>query len=179
MKLSRVAIGPLRLANLKPGESRILNRAEVEELYNAAQKRRKQSTRRSSQTPAPISGRPDRAPRHRDEPIIDRSLPAEAFDDDIMELVAGNYVGAIEANQKLGAALAEQQRDREFASLEDSDDASAAPINLAPIGASRPRPSRTIIGGNSVSGHSPAQRKSKGRRRSHTGKAQGRNRKRR
>src|SRR5205085_9517531 len=41
LKLQRVARGPLRLGNLKPGESRHLRSEEIEELFEAAQQKRR------------------------------------------------------------------------------------------------------------------------------------------
>jgi 23S rRNA pseudouridine2605 synthase len=164
MKLTRIAIGPLRLANLQPGESRPLSRDEVEELYRASHKRRKhdgtrvRSKERSSDT--------DRTPKDRStpQPIIDQSLPAEALDseNDVLHFATDDSTEATSS---------------EF--FEESD---TAAIDLSPInrGRHRRQQARTIIGGQSESVRSTGQRNRGGHRKFQaTGKAKGRNRKRR
>src|SRR5262245_23044966 len=82
MKLTRVAIGPLRLANLQSGESRPLLREEVEELYHAARKRRKHDGSREHRKERSSDTDRTLADRSMAQPIIDRSLPADAQDSD-------------------------------------------------------------------------------------------------
>jgi len=160
MKLTRVAIGPLRLANLPSGESRPLAREEVEELYRATRKRRKHHGAREHRKERSADDHRALESRSMEHPIIDRSLPADApNDDDILPLVEADSTAATS----------------EF--IEESD---TAAIDLSPIKPARARQerSRTIIGGTPVPGQSEGRRH---RRRSgqFPGKARGRNRKRR
>lgn len=81
MKLRRTAIGPLRLADLKPGESRPLRREEVEQLYAAARegRRRKAEERRDrSLAKSESADVPATQSDARVHPIIDRSLPFDS-----------------------------------------------------------------------------------------------------
>jgi 23S rRNA pseudouridine2605 synthase len=157
MKLTRVAIGPLRLANLQSGESRPLSREEVEELYHAARKRRKHGGSRKER-----SSDADRTPADRStaQPIIDRSLSTDAIDSDDDLLQLAGSVGA--------------------APPEVFDEADTAAIDLSPINRRRGRQqgSRTIIGGTPTPGRSEGRRR-RGRPAQLADKARGRNRKRR
>jgi 23S rRNA pseudouridine2605 synthase len=164
MKLTRVAIGPLRLANLQPGESRPLSREEVEELYRAAHRRRKHDKPRehrkasSSDTPGKPEG------RSIVQPIIDRSLPVDARDseDNLLQ-----FVGADSADATSSGVFVE---------------ADTAAIDLSPIdrGRRRQQHARTIIGGQPAADRPSGMRHRDGRRQFQaTGKAKGRNRKRR
>jgi len=131
MKLTRVAIAPLRLANLQSGESRPLSRDEVEELYRASHKRRKHD--RSGEHRKERSSDTDRKPKDRSmpQPIIDQSLPAEARDSDVdlLQLTAADSTEAI--------------------SSEIFEEADTTAIDLSPIhrGRGRRQHARTIIGG--------------------------------
>ncbi len=88
LSLRRIAMGPLRLGKLQPGETRPLRNEEVEELYQAARARRKKSTRRVQRhktdnrlgSPGKRSEQ-DAGKAPGVEPIIDYSLPEEAADD--------------------------------------------------------------------------------------------------
>lgn len=164
MKLTRVAIGPLRLANLQPGESRPLSRDEVEELYRASHKRRKHdgTRERGKERSSDIARTPkDRSMR---QPIIDQSLPTEALDseNDLLQFVAADSGEA-----------------RSSETFVESD---TAAIDLSPIdgGHRRRQHARTIIGGQPEAARSIGHRNRGGHRKFQaTGKAKGRNRKRR
>jgi 23S rRNA pseudouridine2605 synthase len=84
LSLRRIAMGPLRLGNLQPGETRPLRNDEVEELYETARAKRKKSKRRPERPKTKNrSGVPgDRAEHEvektpRVEAIIDYSLPED------------------------------------------------------------------------------------------------------
>jgi 23S rRNA pseudouridine2605 synthase len=163
MKLTRVAIGPLRLANLQSGESRRLSREEVEELYRAARKRRKpdgSGGHRKEHLPETDHTRADRSMA---QPIIDRSLPADARDsaDDLLQFVGADAADAT--------------------SSEAFEKAETVAIDLSRINRPRGRRqgSRTIIGGTPAAGRSEARRRHSRRSPQLADKARGRNRKRR
>jgi len=161
MKLTRVAIGPLRLGNLQSGESRPLSRDEVEELYRSAHKRRKHDGSREHRKGRSSDTGRTLEDRSMPEPIIDQSLPADiAGYDDMLQVATSGSVTTT--------------------SSENIEGADTAAIDLRPISRRRGRQqrSRTIIGG------APSADRSAGRlhgRRSpqFAGKAKGRNRKRR
>jgi 23S rRNA pseudouridine2605 synthase len=78
--LRRVAIGPLRLGNMQPGESRPLQPDEIDELYRAAQTGRKKSAKTHGKSAAmkPAKSLAEEAVSALDmQPIIDESLPAD------------------------------------------------------------------------------------------------------
>src|SRR5262249_23929443 len=90
MKLSRVAIGPLRLGNLQPGESRPLARDEVEELYRAAQRKRKPGRAPDKSADRREVSRPQSLEESSGQPIIDRSVSLDAPDDELERLWAAD-----------------------------------------------------------------------------------------
>jgi 23S rRNA pseudouridine2605 synthase len=128
MKLKRVAIGPLRIGNLQPGESRPLTNDEVETLYRSAQERHKQDKPKSRSGKSTVDkSRPGTTTDDNDVlPIIDRSLPIDSMDD--TEL-------ALNVPLNGGNAL---------------EEAETADVDLSPIktGGSRGSARRTIIGGD-------------------------------
>ena len=96
LKLRRIAIGPLRLGNMKPGENRPLMREEVEALYEAARERRRQSDKGTKKPTtrmktavdsqgldaSDVSGRADEV-----RPLIDHSLsPDELNEQDAISI---------------------------------------------------------------------------------------------
>ncbi len=91
LSLRRISIGPLRLGNLQPGETRPLRNDEVEELYETVRTKRKKSKPRVERHKTKNrSGTPkDRAEHEiektpRVEAIIDYSLPEEGTDENIL-----------------------------------------------------------------------------------------------
>jgi 23S rRNA pseudouridine2605 synthase len=74
LKLQRIAIGPLRLGNLQPGESRPLSHDEVEQLYEAAQQKRKPRAKGEAKPAAKVSSSGPTSVH----PIIDLSIPDES-----------------------------------------------------------------------------------------------------
>ena len=164
MKLTRVAIGPLRLANLRPGESRPLSREEVEELYRAAHRRRKHDKPRGHRqaSSSDTGGAPEG--RSMVQPIIDRSLPEDArdFEEDLLQFVGADSADATSSDVSM--------------------EADSAAIDLSPIdrGRRRRQHARTIIGGQPAADRPRGMRNRDGRRQFQaTAKAKGRNRKRR
>jgi len=161
MRLTRVAIGPLRLANLPSGESRPLAREEVEELYRATRKRDKHNGAREHRNEHSADDHRVLVGRSMAQPIIDRSLPGDApADDDDMQ----PFVGA----------------DSMVGTSENVGESDTAVVDLSPIKPARGRQhlSRTIIGGTPAAGHSEGRRHPR-RSARFPGKARGRNRKRR
>jgi 23S rRNA pseudouridine2605 synthase len=89
MKLRRTAMGPLRIGDLKPGESRSLRREEVEELYRAAQEGKRDKARERHER-RKLSATTESSERPRLEsvrPIVDKSLPSGSFDDENTPLI--------------------------------------------------------------------------------------------
>jgi 23S rRNA pseudouridine2605 synthase len=82
MKLRRIAMGPLRLGTMKPGESRALRADEVEELYRVARAGRKKDKKpgddKTGVKTKPVKSDGKRAIR----PIIDKSITEEIVEDD-------------------------------------------------------------------------------------------------
>jgi 23S rRNA pseudouridine2605 synthase len=118
MKLRRTAMGPLRIGELKPGESRSLRREEVEELYRAAQegkrdKARERHERHKSQKAAEKFV-PTASTKVR--PIIDKSIPASELVEDDLPIFADL------ADDNLGELVSEQFSDRPAKKLSDDDD---------------------------------------------------------
>jgi 23S rRNA pseudouridine2605 synthase len=139
LHLRRTAIGPLRLGNLKSGESRPLAPAEIDELYRTATQGRrrdsKPSTRRDRDLHPTTTPPDEHAAVH---PIIDRSLPADLGFDDDLESVGKNAADLDHAPE----------------------------VDLSPIVAGRSRrpAPRTIIGGSTGRG-ADQKRAQRGRRR--------------
>lgn len=134
MKLKRIAIGPIRLGNLKPGEHRPLKAEEVEELYRIAREGRREQKKAERRKPAAAA-----PPAHADQeepfaeesvplvrPLIDHSIP----DDDELE---GELIGLDETG------------DEDF----DEEEERAA-VDLSPI---RPRKSDAPVTGTVIGGH--------------------------
>jgi 23S rRNA pseudouridine2605 synthase len=161
MKLRRTALGPLRLADLKPGESRPLRREEVEELYRTAQegRRKKAKERHERREPNLLKSRPLKPTEQTSavHPIIDKSLPPEALsDEDEIDLIAGeaslddlgamNLPGGDFDDEQLG----ELSDEPDFTEEDIADDEGAAPVDLRPFvrGKSRGPQQPTIIGGD-------------------------------
>lgn len=139
LRLQRSAIGPLRLGNLQPGESRMLGSEEVEQLYRAARegRKRKPAARRPEVAVAkPVGGK--------SEPIIDYSLPPE---------IAGEEEGWPTADAELAAfQIGEIATGQQAESLEDpsADVDDFAEVDLAPIGRrdAKRQHRTTVIGGD-------------------------------
>lgn len=131
MKLRRIALGPLRLGNLKPGEHRPLRADEVEELYRVAREGRREQ--KAGRAKAPSSAAPPGKEKPFVEagepvvhPLIDHSIPV----DDEAE---GEFVSGMESD--------------------DSDvweDEERANVDLSPLGprSSDSSAARTVIGAN-------------------------------
>ncbi len=138
VRLQRIAIGPLRLGNLQPGESRALSHEEVEGLYRAARegRKRKPAARRSEILAAKPAAR-------KSAPIIDYSLPPEAIADDEAWPSADAELAAFQTDE----AAADQPAE----SFEDvaDEDQDFAEVDLTPIvpGESKRRNRGTVIGG--------------------------------
>ena len=153
LSLRRIALGPLKLGNLEPGETRPLRPEEIEELYKAAHTRRKKSSRRSakpqqSKLGSPQSEQTEKQPRV--EAIIDESLPLDQIDDEAA----------------LSLDLAEPEK---FETMDSEAEYETVKVDLSPLsrGSSKKPPPRTIIGG----GHSPNdQPRGKQRRRRGSGR---------
>ncbi|HZZ29647.1 MAG TPA: pseudouridine synthase [Pirellulales bacterium] len=173
LSLKRVAMGPLRLGNLQPGETRPLRQEEIEQLYAAAQEGRKSGKRPRK------NGRGDRAESSGSagsgrrsgkgtgvDPIIDKSLPVDA------DLDPGDsaFTPSSKEDFNHGAKLSDESDDWESeddmesderevdeemdeAEIEASKDRMAgieiSPIDVSPLGANRDRrnKARTVIGG--------------------------------
>jgi 23S rRNA pseudouridine2605 synthase len=117
MKLRRTAMGPLRIGELKPGESRTLRREEVEELYRAAQegkrdKARERHERHKSQKASEKFVPPEST---KVRPIIDKSIPASEFVEDELPIFA-------DGADNLGELVTEHLVDRPAKKLSDDDD---------------------------------------------------------
>ena len=159
LKLRRIAIGPLRLGNMKPGENRPLLRDEVEALYEAARQRRRQSDKGTKKPTTRLktaadsqgldasdgSGREDEV-----RPLIDHSLSpdelneqdaisiGDGFDDEFHDDESGNEPGF--------EGLADGD---EF--VDDSNqELATARVDLSPILPGKPGrgSERTLIGGD-------------------------------
>ncbi|HEY2826954.1 MAG TPA: pseudouridine synthase [Pirellulales bacterium] len=136
LALRRIAIGPLRLGNLQPGESRPLGKDEVEELYQDARTRRKKSGQ-THDKPGKLKALAPGKKRSQDrtendsgvQPIIDHSLPLELSEGEAM--IDADFMLA--ENFELPASEREQD---------------TAPVDLSPLTRdSRRRQTRpTIIG---------------------------------
>jgi 23S rRNA pseudouridine2605 synthase len=157
LSLRRIALGPLKLGNLEPGETRPLRPEEIEELYKAAHTRRKKSSRRSAKPQQRKLGSPESEgsedgteKQPRVEAIIDESLPLDQIDDE--------------------AALSLELTDPEkFEAMDSEAEYETVKVDLSPLGrgSSKKTPPRTIIGG----GHSPNdQPRGKQRRRRGSGR---------
>ena len=161
LSLRRIAIGPLRLGNLEPGETRPLRPEEIEELYQAAQTRRKKSGRRSGKTqqrklgsPPSESSEGGTKKQTRVEAIIDESLPLDQIDDDAA----------------LSLDLAEPENFESIESLDSQAEHETVKVDLSPLmrGSSKKSTQRTIIGGEHGSSDRAGgkQRRRRGSRRS-------------
>jgi 23S rRNA pseudouridine2605 synthase len=136
LALRRIAIGPLRLGNLQPGESRPLRQDEVKDLYHAAHTRKKSGRLKGNgprdlKTSLPGDQRSARRQEKHPaaQPIIDQSLPPELTEDE--------------------TALNPEFTLAEDFVPEDSQDAQdTTPIDLSPLvpGSRHSRQQRTIIG---------------------------------
>jgi 23S rRNA pseudouridine2605 synthase len=82
MKLRRIAMGPLRLGLMKPGESRALRADEVEELYRVARAGRKKD-KKPGEGKSAVGTKPAKSDAGRAiRPIIDKSISGEIVEDD-------------------------------------------------------------------------------------------------
>jgi len=145
MKLSRVAIGSLRLGNLQPGESRPLAREEVEELYRAAQRKRKPGRAPNKSADRREMSRPQSLDESSGQPIIDRSV-------------------SLDTSDELEHLWAADSGDEQVTDLTSGHQMEPA-VDLAKI-VSDPsrRGQRTVIGAGRPRGRSDGQRQRKGRR---------------
>ncbi len=174
MKLRRTALGPLRLADLKPGESRPLRREEVEELYQAAREgHRKQAQDRQERRNrlSSISAIPsDEIVSAEVHPLIDKSLPPETLASDDDRKLIGSDVSEVSSLGEGEDDFFEDENDDEFAGLSDETDFSSAnfdadaraediaPVDLRPFVRGKSGPQKaTIIGGDER--RKPAHRK--------------------
>jgi pseudouridine synthase len=164
MKLRRTALGPLRLADLKPGESRPLRREEVEELYRTAQEGRRKKAkerheRHERREPNLSKSRPVMQTEQASavHPIIDKSLPPEALSDQdeidlfgsetsLDDLTAMNLPGGDFDDEE----LAELPDEPDFVAEDIVGDEGTAPVDLRPLlrGKSRGPQQPTVIGGD-------------------------------
>jgi 23S rRNA pseudouridine2605 synthase len=161
MKLRRIAMGPMRLGTLKPGESRALRAEEVEELYRVARVGRKKNKKpgddKSGVKAKPVKG--DGGPAIK--PIIDRSITAEIVEDDDSFLFA-DQTSPIEELTGF-----EEEGDAKIpGSLEDAE---LGTVDLSPITPSAMRerkknPRPTLIGGKSPSKAKNRERGGRGRK---------------
>jgi 23S rRNA pseudouridine2605 synthase len=147
LKLRRTAIGPLRLGNLQPGESRPLRADEIEELYRAARegRRAKKHERRGEPANHPKASQAGEAESSAGvHPVIDRSLPPKAWDDDESREFAADGLTVSESDPE---ELTSDAFDDQFE--DSSSDKPAAPVDLRPfsLGQSRKPRQATIIGG--------------------------------
>jgi hypothetical protein len=181
LKLRRIAIGPLRLGSMKPGENRPLMRDEVEALYEAARERRRQSdkgTKKSATRPkttadsqglgaSDASGREDEI-----RPLIDHSLsPDEMNEQDVISI--GDGLDDELHDDDLGNEPGFEGLADGAESFEESNQEPAtARVDLSPILPGKPGrgSERTLIGAD------PQRRKNfrKSRRGGQGGKPQGR-----
>jgi 23S rRNA pseudouridine2605 synthase len=130
LKLQRIAIGPLRLGNLKPGESRPLRHEEVEELLQAAQQKRRPRPKGEVKSAAETVP-PTEAKVH---PIIDLSIPDESSDE-----IWPENLDAIEAPEG-----------GEITAAQFPDDDEPGAVDLSPFVRGKSDHSRrpTVIGGD-------------------------------
>ena len=157
LKLRRIAIGPLRLGNMKPGESRPLLRDEVEALYEAARERRRQSDKGTKKPTTRLKTAADTqgldasdASGQQDEvrPLIDHSLSPDelgeqdafsidvVLDDESHDDDSGNepgFEGLADGEQFVG---------------ESNQEPATARVDLSPILPGKPGrgAARTLIG---------------------------------
>jgi 23S rRNA pseudouridine2605 synthase len=146
LKLRRIAIGPLRLGNLKPGESRTLLREEVEALYEAARQRRRQSGKATKKPTTRIQAAASSPGAI--QPLIDHSLPPDEMND-LDKISIGDAIDDEMSDDDSGNELA-------FEGLSDgstfiggpNQEPATAAVDLSPIvpGNSTRRPNRTVIG---------------------------------
>jgi 23S rRNA pseudouridine2605 synthase len=118
MKLRRTAMGPLRIGELKPGESRSLRREEVEELYRAAQEGKRDKARQRHERHKAANAAEKFVPPEsvKVRPIVDRSIPSsESVEDDLPIFADG-------ADDNLGELVSEQIMGRPSKKLPEDDD---------------------------------------------------------
>jgi 23S rRNA pseudouridine2605 synthase len=161
LSLRRIAMGPVRLGNLQPGESRPLRKDEIEALYQAAQEGRRASGKgeprrtKNDSSVSPVSPQPAERLKKRStvEPIIDKSLPADEAeaDDFLLDETGDENSGQelTESTQSLDLDEGEEfdgpARDKPFSEIETT------PIDFSPLGSNRAQRNkqRTVIGGDS------------------------------
>jgi 23S rRNA pseudouridine2605 synthase len=128
MKLRRIAMGPLKLGSLKPGESRALGAAEVEELYEAARAGRKKDKakaasadprRKPTKTSASETSRAIR-------PIIDKSVSTETVVDDDESFLFADQ-------PEFDAELAGFDDDADVKTAAPLEEGELASVDLSPI----------------------------------------------
>jgi 23S rRNA pseudouridine2605 synthase len=157
LKLRRIAIGPLRLGNMKPGENRPLLRDEVEALYEAARERRRQSDKGTKKPSTRLKTAADSqgldtsdASAREDEvrPLIDHSLSPDemneqdaisiddGLDDELHDDGSGNELGF------------EGLADGDESFEESNQEPATARVDLSPILPGKPGrgSERTLIG---------------------------------
>lgn len=163
MKLRRIAMGPLRLGLLKPGESRPLRTEEVEELYRVARAGRKKDKPKISDGKAVGDKKPptsDGGSAMR--PIIDKSLAADAVVDDDDSFLFAELPPPIEE-----LSVFDDDGDAKVAA--SLDDAELAPVDLSPLTPTRLRerskkPKPTLIGAKPKSPNKDRVRGGRGRK---------------
>ncbi len=162
MKLRRIAIGPLRLADLSPGEHRAMRRDEVEELYAVARAGRQPEKKPRGAKPAkPGSGKTGSSKSDAAAaPLIDESLPmSPAGDgDDQTWLLPEADLAAFEPSNDfdgLEGAVEGDEDDREELAVRarrsriEGAPVATAKIDLSPIvkGQDKRAPRGKVIGG--------------------------------
>lgn len=171
MKLRRIAMGPLRLGTLKPGESRPLRSDEVQQLYEAALVGRKKDKAKDKSKPSAAS-KPTTEPRPTKTrpapgagPLIDRSVSVDLEDDDELLLFA-DAPGPVDDFDDI-------EPDEPIRPRGSLKEAELGTVDLRPISPvdkrRKAQPPRTVIG-EGPSG-SPGGRESRGKRR--TGERRG------
>ncbi|MCC7083586.1 MAG: rRNA pseudouridine synthase [Pirellulales bacterium] len=141
LKLRRIAIGPLRLGALKPGESRSLRAEEVEQLYRVARAGRKKdpTKQRAAKTDGPLRAKPKSDDRRAIRPSIDKSIPS------------GDDTGDLSYLWNDPPSDQDELSDFEQTVAPALEEAEVSPIDLSPIepGGMRRRdrrPQPTLIG---------------------------------
>src|SRR4029079_7727852 len=128
LKLRRIAIGQLRLGNLKPGESRPLLREEIEALYEAAREKRRQSGK-----PKKIATADKIGPQAQGEiqPIIDHSLAPEDLENDEAFLISGASIPEPPDHESPDAPAFEDRADDDEFDREADSDVPTAAVDLS------------------------------------------------
>jgi 23S rRNA pseudouridine2605 synthase len=164
MKLRRIAMGPLRLGTMKPGESRALRADEIEELYRVARAGRKKD-KKPGESKSSVETKPAKSDGgHTLRPIIDKSISGEIVEDDDSFLFADQPSSIDELS-----GFEEESDVKIPGSLEDAE---FGAVDLSPITPSglrerkkNPRP--TLIGGKAPPRPKNRERGGRGRKSKH------------